>query len=449
MNGMNAPVPQAMSSRPHLSQSEAADWATCPMRAWGRWILGYRPPDDETRPQRIGSIGHALLAERVLARHAGREPDYTAAVEREATRRRWQVDTLPDLARALPAADQIAETLRLDSACLLPDLYSTPREGDEPRPPGGRPLAEVRLRATWSALASFMEGRGWCDLAACNAVRDYYAGIEGQPDLVYLPEGPGGAVVVPDYKFRQSPDLGGAAADPESTVPDKQASWYLALLHAVGLRPPSGLEFWQVNAYAGAWLSVDDFLRVAEGGAESEEEAGLVLKSGLPTCDLKRIGKVGHVSAETWGEAHRHLTNVRHNRRLSNWQFGGGKGRAPERLTATEEGDALAFLATLRAYEPVVVRRFRADPTVCREVVRDMIVGVDGPLGHVLRGMTPARNLQNYRTSPCVRPYGCALQAPCRASLGTFSIRDTLADLADQGALQSPMLDPAAAELML
>ena len=30
-----------------LSQSEAADWAGCPLRAHARWFMGLRPPDDE------------------------------------------------------------------------------------------------------------------------------------------------------------------------------------------------------------------------------------------------------------------------------------------------------------------------------------------------------------------------------------------------------------------
>jgi hypothetical protein len=73
----------------------------------------------------------------------------------------------------------------------------------------------------------------------------------------------------------------------------------------------------------------------------------------------------------------------------------------------------------------------RADPLVCREVVRDVIVGVDGPLSLALRGVTPARHLQTYNGSPCTRAWGCPLAQPCQSSLGTFGVADALRQAAE------------------
>lgn len=446
----------------YLSQSEGGDWQSCPLKAFARWILEYRAPGDEARPQMVGSIGHAILSERTRARFDRREPNYPAAIHEEAQRRGWESVSQTDVDRAAFGAEAIAAEVGLDRVALVPDLYSED-------PPGGGsvrrgPLAEVRLRATWAKLGEFFReadrrsvSPGWADIMACEAVRARFAGIEGQPDSAIMPDGPGGPVVVPDWKFRQNPDIGGAAADPDSAVPDRQCSWYTALLYAVGLRPAGGIEFWQVNAYAGRWLDVEDFIRAADGEVDSPEGAALVTDVGLPTRDLNRIGKLGMVSAEVWGEAFRVLANRRHDRRLAEWYARplgpkGGKGmKKPERLTGAEDDGARRFLADLAAYRPVVIRKFRADPVVVREVVRDTIVAVDGPLGHALRGMTPARHLSNYRTSPCVRPYGCPIQSACRASLGTFGAREVLRDFAEQGALEkhrdAPMVAHGAAAM--
>ncbi len=158
-----------------------------------------------------------------------------------------------------------------------------------------------------------------------------------------------------DFKFRQSPDLGGAGEPDESAIPDKQAAWYLALLHSAGLRPAGGLEFWQVNAYAGRMLTVEDFLRIAEGGAESEEEAAMITDRGLPTRDYNRYKEArAFVTAEVWGAAFEALADRRLAARLAEWRqpkyTEGGNlrkpGPAPDRLSYAEQSGAREWLHT-------------------------------------------------------------------------------------------------------
>jgi hypothetical protein len=132
------------------------------------------------------------------------------------------------------------------------------------------------------------------------------------------------------------------------------------------------------------------------------------------------------ITADDWAEAHRVLANERHTRRVSDWRFGGGKGKCPDLLTAHEREQANKFIADLRAWKPVEIRKVRADPAVCAEVVRDLIVGVEGPLAVSLRGMSPARHLQSHPKGPCERRYGCPIQDPCKASLGTGDVLTAL-----------------------
>lgn len=441
----------------YLSQSECGTWQGCPAQAWARFVLGYRPPDDEDRPRRVGSMGHAVINDRVAARHDGRDADPHRAIGEEAERRGWSddfTDRADEIDCAVAAAGRIAAHLRLDSLRVLPDVYSE----DDPAAPVRRgPLSEVRLRVRWQRLAEFftdmvgstrVPSAAWRDIMRCEAVRARFAGIEGQPDLVCMPDGPDvapGIVAVLDFKFRQSLDLGGAGEPDESAVPDKQAAWYLALLYAAGLRPAGGMEFWQVNAYAGKWLTVDDFIRIADGGATTEEEFALILDDGMPTRDLGRYKDArAAVDAATWAEAHRILANHRLERRLDEWRrpkftpTGKPKkqGEPPDRLSATEEAKAREFIADLSNMQSVAVRKFRTDPSVSREVVRDMIVAVDGPLSHALRGIVPARILQSHRGSQCTKHFGgCPVRTPCLATIGGSNFESHLHDLKAQGAL--------------
>src|SRR5687768_15450313 len=401
----------------YLSQSEGGDWAACGLKAYARWILQHRDGDESPR-QQVGSMGHAILADRVTARFRSMEAAPMDSVIDEAVRRGWQDGWSSNFAQAHDAADLLAQEMGLDHAYLLPDLYSDDHLNYVPP----RPLAEVRLRAPWRKVAwAFRDepyqSPGWLDIMACTAVQKRFAGIEGQPDLVCLPDGPGGVVSIDDYKFRQQPDLGAPAQLGGLPLPDRQGAWYLTILRALGLHAPSGFQFRQVNVYAGQWLAVDDFMRPDPGP--------LVTDRGLPSRDLKRLVEGGGmVTAETWAEAHRLLAQRRHSARLSG--LSQRKGHHLHMLTPAEESDARRFLDALRAWRPVDVRVMRADPLVCREVVRDVIVGVEGPLSLALRGVTPARHLQTYNGSPCTRAWGCPLAGPCQSRLGTFGVADAL-----------------------
>lgn len=416
----------------YLSQSEVSDWNQCPLKAHARWILGHRPPDDESRPQRIGSMAHAIFADRVEADIDGAFRTPHVAVRREAEKRGWVGDLDDDMHLAASAVDRLVESGCIDSRPEFIVRHD------------GHPLVEVRLRAKW------WDGI-FPDFDRLVAVPRRFAGIEGQMDLVTAPEGMDGAVVIDDYKFRQSPDLGGADGAAGSRLPDRQFAWYAVLLWASGIHPRGGFEAHQVNVYAGRWLSVDDFMDAAAGRSESPEMAALVTSSGLPTIDMNRYKKAGGwVSAATWAEAHRLLAEDRLSRRLDEWRRPKftpkgqprKQGEPPDRLSSAEQYDANRFLTDLESYRPVVVRTFRADLSVCMEVVRDMIVSVDGPLSQSLRGLAPARMLQTWPKSACVKPYGCSYQGPCHASLGSGRVLEVLTELRAQAERRDAEDDP-------
>lgn len=432
-----------MTEAKYLSQSECGDWHACPFKAHVRYVAGYRPGADETMPQRVGSMGHAALAERARARFTGRTCDVEAAVDAEMTRRGWPGVSGDEYDAALAAAESVAEHIDLDRLALVPDLW------------GGSmgPLADVVVRVPWHRLHEAFARLGIEDdymrsVWQCSTVRQRYAGIEGHPDLVAMPEGPGGPVVIIDYKFRQHLDLGGADGEVVSEVPDRQFCWYATLLRAAGLQPAGGIELWQVNAYAGRWLTVDDLVRVAQGGARSEAEHALITERGLLTRDAKRFDKAGAaVTAEVWAEAHRVIANMRHARAMDEWRYAaatGSKRKAPDPLTPAEAEGAARFIADLMAQRPVVVRKMRASPIVCAEVVRDMIVGVEGPLRLAAAGLTPPRHLQSWPRSACMRPGGCSAQPICLPTLGTFRGAEEAARAAE--ALRLPVMSEETGE---
>lgn len=422
------PVIDLASRSDFLSQSECSDRVACGLKGYSRWDLGHRPQSDESFAQRVGSIGHALLHERVSARFWGASEEPWDAVAQEAKKRGWDCNVDEEVSLAQPAVDLIDDEYT-SKVSLLPNLYTT----------DGGVFAEVRLRVKWSSLVKFFsdpgqQSPGWRDITQCAAVMRRYQGIEGQPDIVCLPEGPGGPVDLVDYKFRQSIDLGGAGDETGPSLPDRQGSWYLALVHAAGLRPAAGVNFVQVNAYAGRWLTVDDFVRIAHGGARSEQEAELVVGNGLPTRDAKRYSDAKcAVSPEVYAEALRVLATMRQRARID----GGSKAdlkKAKDLYTIAEREGADRFLADLRAQRAVAVVKKRADPIVCREVVRDMIVGVEQSLAGIERGVVPARNLQTHRGAPCTKPGGCSAQSLCLASLGTFNVAESLKSSAEMAA---------------
>lgn len=419
------PVIDLASRSDFLSQSEVSDRVACGLKGYSRWDLGHRPQSDEWFGQRVGSIGHAMLHERVSARFDQRAENLVGAVDREHEKRGWDCPVDSEMCLAMPAVELIDDEYT-SKAHLLPNLYTI----------DGGAFAEVRLRVKWSSLVKFFsdpgqQSPGWRDITQCAAVMRRYLGIEGQPDIVCLPDGPGGPVDIVDYKFRQSIDLGGAGDETGPSLPDRQGSWYLALVHAAGLRPAAGVNFVQVNAYAGRWLTVDDFVRIVHGRATTEQEAKLVVDNGLPTRDAKRYNDArSAVTAEVWAEAHRVLATIRQQGRLYHASKAEQK-KAKDLYTVAEREGADRLLADLRAQRAVAVVKKRADTIVCREVVRDMIVGVEQSLAGIERGVVPARNLQTHRGSPCTRPGGCSAQSLCLASLGTFNVAESLKSSAE------------------
>jgi hypothetical protein len=95
--------------------------------------------------------------------------------------------------------------------------------------------------------------------------------------------------------------------------------------------------------------------------------------------------------------------------------------------------DAEDFIAALRRQKLVHVVEQRLDHTVCIEVVRDMLAPVAGLLAQVAAGIIPGRNLRTYRNAPCSRRFGCPVQEPCIANIGTGQIGATLRNLAAEG----------------
>jgi hypothetical protein len=371
--------------------------------------------DAEGPAQIAGSIGHAILADRVRARWVNEIATPWIAAQCEAEKREWSPGWRTYYDRANHAANLLADALRLDHIAVAPNLYT----GE------GGPLCEVRVKAEWSAVRKIIriadEGT-FSPRYDCEAVFSRFAGMEGAMDIVTFPNGPADPAAIIDYKFRTKPDLGGAATP--TVTPGRQSSWYLTLLRALGFRPAGGVEFWEANVYAGEYLTRDQIITAGRMPHSATQTASaFIVKGGLPSCDLSRYSDAGYmITAEDWAEAHRVLANERHTRRVSDWRFAGGKGKCPDLLTTHEREQANKFIADLCAWKPVEIRKVRADPAVCAEVVRDLIVGVEGPLAVSLRGLSPARHLQSHPKGPCERRYGCPIQDPCKASLGTGDV---------------------------
>lgn len=420
-----------MSAPKHIAQSEVNAWATCPFQAWTRYHAGVFRGFEENLAQRVGSMGHAILAERARARVAGRPMDIDAAVAAEAKKREWGEVSADEVDVATAAAERAAWEVDLDSLQLVPDLW-----GETPGP-----LVDTVVRVPWDMLQKAYLALGCAgaafDIMSCAGLRETFAGIEGHPDLVSYSQrmdDRGARVVITDWKFRQRADLGGAARA-DIQVPDRQFAFYAILLYALGVRPSAGFELQQVNVFAGRYATVEDFLRVADGGARTQAEGELITSSWLPSSDLSRIDRAGYaVTTEVWQEAHRALANRRHATRLEKWKqdceevhaarAAGSRRRVPEPppiLSAAETESVKRMVRALDEWSPVHTRSMRHELVVCAEVVRDMLVGVDGHLGRFRKtGATPPRNLQAHPTSTCMRPGSCPVRGLCLAHLGTF-----------------------------
>ena len=394
----------------YVSQSETKDAHDCGVRWFGSWGLNYRPQHPESLPQRVGSLGHAALAGAI--QNLGMDwAGHTSAMLGEARKRGYlkpdatEDDIDDDLRRDMDAAARAAE-LMLSSRDFNPGAIA--------RAPDGTPLVEHRIRATWGMLASGADLR--LPDGMLRAFHGFRVGMEGQPDIGH--EYPR-TLYVDDFKMRQKPDLGGTMDDLGGAIlPDLQGSFYKVLLKAIGVGIGKEVIFRQLNVYAGAWLTLDDFL--ADGSP-------YITSHGLPSRDDKKLGAC--VTAEVWEEAWRTLVE---RRRVdsTNATTTTGKAKPIRMASPAEMRDAEDFIASLRRQKLVNVVEQRLDHTVCVEVVRDMLAPVAGLLVQVAAGIVPGRNLRTYRNAPCSRRFGCPVQDPCIASIGTWQIGDTLRNLA-------------------
>jgi len=396
----------------YISQSECGTALGCGLQWFATWSLGFRPKYPENLPQRVGSMGHAILNNRVNAVYYDRPARPGDAADAEREKRGWG-DWTPELegefALAEQASNTLADAINLDS--LTPIIHN------------GAPLAEVRLQVPWSQLASANAGAKIID--GLHRLTAAYDGIEGQPDIgLLMPHGVnmGLTRTCVDFKMRQRPDLGGT--DEDSAIPDPQGAFYKILLAAAGVPID---EFKQVNVYAGPWLSLDDFM--ADGSP-------YVRADGLPSRDLGKLGAM--VKASVWADAWRLLVErkrVAHSLRPVKLSKKTGEPLKGQEWEAPDDWDARQFIRHLETYPLVAVRSFRLDMSVCCDVVRDMLGAVDAHLGALAKGVTPSRHLRNYPTSPCVKRYGCPVQDACRASLGTGNAERVMREQADAGAL--------------
>lgn len=393
-----------MLAKPFLSHSQSSCALECGAKWWAIWHLGYQPIEIESMPQRIGTLGHAYALDDVQALWNRTVRMWNGETFwRIANERKWLVDDIPDVeyecARGRWAAYNLDRFLGLQRHHLLPDIYS--------RNPSGGPLAEVRIEVPWARVHEVLP------MQDLTAAVETFSGIDGQPDLVTMESGPGGPATITDYKFRQKPDLAAATSE----VPDTQGAWYHTLMTAAGLRPAGGLEFRQISVYAGPMLTVDDFLKPG---------SPYVTQRGLPSREPK------NVEPQDFDEAFRLLVQ-----RTTAERAAEGKRWSP---TANDLAEARRHIEDLRHIRRVDERRFPLDPSVCREVVRDLMSHVDALLHQVRRGHRPARHLRAHPSSPCSRPFGCSVQGPCLASLGAHNFAEVLRSMSDDGRF-SPRTD--------
>jgi hypothetical protein len=392
-----------------VSQSECSTALACGLQWFGTWNLGYRPQYPENMPQRVGSMGHAILNDYVRAAFHGVSavPSPWSAADAEREKRGWG-DWTPELdaefKQSEQASDTLAEAVGLDRMRIVPNTVTA----------DGGPLAEVRVHATWEMVAAATRS-GLLD--GLRHLTSAYAGMEGQPDINVFMAPIGDDVVTYDFKMRQKPDLGGAHED--SNLPDPQGAFYKVLLRAVGVPVQ---EFKQINVYAGPWLTLDDFM--AEGSPYVRDDG------------LQRLNAM--VKPAVWADAWRLLVErkrVAHSLKPVKMNSRTGKPCVGQEWKAPDEFDARSFIRSLETYPLVSVRSFRLDMSVCRDIVRDMLGAVDAQLAAVAKGVTPSRNLRIFQTSPCVKPYGCPVQDQCRAAMGTGDAARVMREQAATGAL--------------
>ena len=411
MQSPNPCAAPAVGGQRFVSQSECSSAIECGVKWFGTWWLGHRPNYPENMPQRVGSMGHAILNDRVHAVYHGRDVDPLGAADAERAKRGWGDwnDELEiEAKQAEQAADTLADAVGLDRMRIVPNTITA----------DGGPLAEVRAHATWAEVSA---AAGPSMLSNLHHLLAAYRGMEGQPDLNVFAEAGREEVTCYDFKLRQKPDLGGAHED--SALPDPQGAFYKVLLRAKGI-PVA--EFKQINVYAGPWLTVEDFM--AEGSA-------YVRLDGTPSKSLNALGAM--VKPAVWAEAWRLLVERKRIAHSLRPVKTGKRGQplAGQEWKAPDEWDAMQFVHSLETYPLVAVRSFRLDMSICRDVVRDMLAAVDGRLAHVAAKVAPSRNLRTFPVAPCVKRYGCPVQDACRASLGTGNVERVMREQAEAGAL--------------
>lgn len=396
----------------HVCQSECRSAQDCGLAWHGQWNLGVRMASTDGPPQRVGSLGHACLAEHVYQTCQDAEPNLSAAIEREARKRRYIDDETPwD-----DAPDDLAEQAML-AAYAAHGLIASP--DFNVRHPvldaSGRPMVEAKMVAGWGDLYRVAGLVLPPAMLAVFARDNRRRGMEGTLDVLHAqPVGVGRSVLyLDDYKFRTRA-VDGAVV--ESTVPDGQGAFYRILIRALGLDAGfDAVYFRQVNVYAGRWHTLDDFL---DPGSE------FCNQDGLPTRDPKRLA--GMVAPDVWAEAWRILSD---RRRIATANRKGGP-----RLPTYEETDrARAFIDDLSRRRSVHVNTILLDHSVCLEVVRDMLSAVAGRFVEADTWGTPGRNLRSHPSSPCARHYGCAVQAPCLAAVGSNNVEATFREMVADG----------------
>lgn len=429
----------------YVSQSECKAAQDCGLAWYAAWFLGYKAVDPDNAAMRVGTLGHACLAEYVLGARGRREWSMRDAMLRAAVDKKYLTDgqyamgEVPDELHAQMLRARDAATSLVDSPLwdLDPQRVVVPAFGINTTP-----LVEARLIVPWIAL----EGNAGLVLPEAfrhafrgndRSAAPHRLGMEGTPDVVH--ESADGVVYVDDYKFRTRPVDGGDASAPVPyrpfLVPDAQGAFYKTLLAGLLVGEHADVVFRQVNVYAGPWRTLDDFM---------EPGSPYVISSGLPTRDEKLIG--GMVRPEVWAEAWRLLAERRRVASLSE-RDNKGRPKDPRLPTVDEAEKAKRFIEDLGRRSPVsIVATPRLDHSVCLEVVRDMLAAVAALLAQADSGATPGRNLRSYPQSPCSRPGSCRVQSPCLASLGSNNAHDVFADHAKSGRLTRLSVVPDVAE---
>lgn len=385
-----APPPRS----PYVSQSECRMVQDCPARWFLEWFHGLHNEAPESPPQRVGTLGHAIVEHCLRGRTAQIEDAREAAIAK-AKSRGYDTDTdafADDFRLARDGADILARDGHLR------DIVPIRIRGLGPEVEG-QPLIEQRLRVPWILLRGLdLHESTLATLRAAGRL-----GMEGMSDVVHERDD---ADVITDWKFRTKTDLGGQTQPPQGV--DPQGAYYRILhegLNLIGADRP--VVFRQVNVYAGRWLTVDDFTDPDPSDATLAE---LVVANGLPTRDVKRMKAA--VSAEVWSEAWRLLANRRVER--------GGKPATPR-----EVEDARTFAAFLHGQRHTSITEYPVPADEARETVRDMLTTLAAHTAVALTGATPGRHLRSHPSSPCQRPWGCSAQRVCHASLGSSSMLET------------------------